>query len=325
VIVNCDVVVDVDPDLLAFGILVGNGRQGFQGRAIDRFVKAPSGSVHPLELAVVEILKLFGNGPVQLLDAEKGVVPKRRQDPPLGYLHCRLRLGLVFRFEAAGGDDDRPVVAGKLMIGRIDLRFIVTGLGHTGLEIVRNEDCRNAAVEGKRPGIGLDPGGKIFGEGRPCKGVAAGAQGGDKKTRFSGLSGHRICYRSRLAGIIDKELFPGPVGLAKTEIELVAPLMVPLAELAVLISVRIGLAIFQPQQTEGDTLASQLLAEVLHRRQTPLPGRLFRRRRKQNGFQPAVVQIGCKRPTQAGTPGAFQVVPDGAAGNVATRGNLFVG
>ena len=31
----------------------------------------------------------------KLIDAEKGVVPKRRQDPPLGYLHCRLRLGLV--------------------------------------------------------------------------------------------------------------------------------------------------------------------------------------------------------------------------------------
>ncbi len=137
--------------------------------------------VHPLELAVVEIFKLFGNGSVQLLDAEKGVVPKRRHNPSLGDLHRRLHLGLVFRLEAAGGNDDRTVMAGKLMIGRIDLRFIVAGLGHVGLEIARNEDLRNAAEEVKRPDIELDPRGKILGESGPGKRVAAGPKGGDKR------------------------------------------------------------------------------------------------------------------------------------------------
>jgi hypothetical protein len=197
--------------------------------------------------------------------------------------------------------------------------------GKARFEIVRNEDLRNTAKEGKRPDIGLDPGRKILGESAPGKRVAAGAQGGDKQARLSALSGNRIRYRDPLAGIVDKEFFPGPMGLAKADVQLVAPLMVALAELAVLISVRVGLPVFQPQQAESDPLAGQFLADVLHRRHSPLPGRLFRRGRKQQSFQPTVVQIGCKRPTQTGVPGASQIVPDRAAGNVATRCNLFVG
>ena len=212
-------------------------------------------------------------------------------------------LALSFGLGDAGGDDDGSVMAGHLMIGRIDVRFIVAGLGHAGFEIVRNEDLRNAAEEVKRPDMGLDPGGKILGESGPGKRVAAGAQGGDKQARLSGLSGNRIRYGDRLAGIIDKEFFPGPVGLAKADIELAAPLMVPLAELAVLIPVRVGLAVFQPQQTEGHPFAGQFLADVLHRRQSPLPGQLFRRGRKQQSLQTTVVQIGRKRPAQAGAAG----------------------
>jgi hypothetical protein len=109
-------------------------------------------------------------------------------------------------------------------------------------------------------------------ESSPGKRVAAGAQGGDKKARRCGLSGNRIRYGDRLAGIIDKEFFPGPVGLAKADVERVAPLMVSLAELTVLISVRVGLSVFQPQQTEDDPLAGQFLMDVLHRRQPYLPG-----------------------------------------------------
>lgn len=64
--------------------------------------------------------------------------------------------------------------------------------------------------------MGLNPGRKILTETSPGKGVAAGAQGGNKERYLSGLAGNLICHGDRLSGIIDKELFPGPVRLAKS-------------------------------------------------------------------------------------------------------------
>jgi hypothetical protein len=49
---------------------------------------------------------------------------------------------------------------------------------------------------------------------------------------------------------------------------------------------------------ERDTLAGQFLADVFHRRQSLLPGKLFWRGRKQQRFQPIVVQIESKKPAQ---------------------------
>ena len=39
--INFDVVVDVRPDLLAFGVYIGSGRQGLQSRTVKRFVETP--------------------------------------------------------------------------------------------------------------------------------------------------------------------------------------------------------------------------------------------------------------------------------------------
>ena len=253
------------------------------------------------------------------------MVTKRRQNPPLGDLHRRLRLGLVFRFESACGNDCRTVVASKFMIGRIDLRFIVTGLGHAGFEVVGNEDLRNAADELKRPDIGLDPGGKILGKRSPGKRVAAGAQGGDKQARLAGLSGNRIHYRDRLASIIDKELFPGPMRLAKAHVEFAAPLVIMETKLAVLITFGVGRFVFQPQKPERHRFTGQFFVNISHVQRTPLLGTLRRRRWKQKGFQPAVVQIGGQGPTEPLSLGPGNVIPDGAAGNVTTLGDLIVG
>jgi len=43
-------------------------------------------------------------------------------------------------------------------------------------------------------------------------------------------------------------------------------------ELAVLIAVRVGLPVFQPQKAQRDPLAGQLPAKILHGRQSPFLG-----------------------------------------------------
>ena len=55
-----------------------------------------------------------------------------------------------------------------------------------------------------------------------------------------------------LAGIIDEEFFPGPVFLAETDIEFLDPLAIAFTELAVLVSVGVGLFIFVPEELQGD-------------------------------------------------------------------------
>lgn len=99
-------VVDADPGLPALGILIGSGRKRLQGWTVDVFVKTPTAAFHLLELAIVEFLELFGNGPVQLLDAEECVVPERRQYPSFCYENRRFHLGLILWFESTGRDDN---------------------------------------------------------------------------------------------------------------------------------------------------------------------------------------------------------------------------
>jgi hypothetical protein len=242
-----------------------------------------------------------------------------------GRLDRRFHLGLVLRVGDAGGDHDRSVMPGHLMIGRVDVRFIVAGFADAGLEIVRNQDLRDPAEESKRTDMGLDPGRKITRESGPGKGVTAGAQGGHKEPGFSGGTGDGIRHRDRLAGIIDKELLTGSIDLTKTDIQLPSPLLIMETKLAVLIPVRVGLPVFQPQKTQRYPLTGQLPAEILHRRQSPFFRQRGRGDGKQESFQTAVIEIGWQRPSQTGALGAFQVFSDRAAGNVAAFSNLFVG
>ena len=47
-------------------------------------------------------------------------------------------------------------------------------------------------------------------------------------------------YQKHLAGIIDEEFFSGAVFLAETDVEFLGPLVIALAELAVLIALRVS-------------------------------------------------------------------------------------
>ena len=90
------------------------------------------------------------------------MVSKRRQNPAFRYKNRRFHLGLVLWFADAGGNDNRAIMLSHLMIGRIDVRFVVAGSFNSRFKIVRNKDFRDAPKESKRPDIGLDPGRKVL-------------------------------------------------------------------------------------------------------------------------------------------------------------------
>jgi hypothetical protein len=70
------------------------------------------------------------------------------------------------------------------------------------------------------------------------------------------LAGFGIRDPHGLPGIVDKELFSGPVFLTEAGVKLFGPLTVDAAELAVLISLRVLLLVFMPQKLKGHTLGS---------------------------------------------------------------------
>lgn len=315
VAVDLDVVVDIDRCLLPFRVFIGMERQRLQGGLVDRFKEDSAGRVQLLELAVIELGELLRDCFVQLREAEEGMVPKRSGDPALGDQHRRFHLGLVFRPGDPGGDDDRSIVPGHIVIGRIDIGFVPAGAGDPGLQVVRHDDLRDAAEELKRPDVRGYPGRQILRKTRFDIGIVAGSQGGDEEIGVPGCAGERIRDRHRLPGIIDEEFLSGPVGLPEAYIEPGRPLPVAVAELAVLKTVGMGLLVLVPEKLEGHALSLQLLVEVLEGRHLPLIGRDITQWRIQQLLQRGVIEIFGKRPSESRPLRPVQVIPYGAAGD----------
>jgi hypothetical protein len=118
--------------------------------------------------------------------------------------------------------------------------------------------------------MGLNPGGKLLRESGFCEGIIAGSQGGHKNLDLLDLSGLGVRDLHGLTCIVDEELFSGPIVLTETEIQLSDPLLVVVAEPAVLVALGIGLLVLVPQKLKGHTLFLQLLIKVLHGRHKTL-------------------------------------------------------
>jgi hypothetical protein len=129
--------------------------------------------------------------------------------------------------------------------------------------------------------VGGNPGGQIPVKTRLDKGIAAGAQGGHKEKGVPDPAADRVGNRHCLAGIIDKEFFPGTVCLPEAYIEFIGPPVVTVTELAVLIPIGMSPFIFIPEELKGDALLFQVLMDILHGGQRLLPGRYTTGRRIQ--------------------------------------------
>ena len=114
-----NMIVDVDPGLLPLGILVGVSRQGLEGGPIKGLEEGLAGGIQLLEGPVVELGELLGNRLVEFMKAEEAVVSERRQDPVLDHQDGRLHFGRVPGLSGPGGNDDRPVMPGQLVVGGV--------------------------------------------------------------------------------------------------------------------------------------------------------------------------------------------------------------
>jgi len=154
----------------------------------------------------------------------------------------------------------------EILIGGVDVRLVSAGVGDARLEVVRNKDFGHASQELEGVHMRPDPGGEILGEGGLCECVVAGTEGGDENLSLHALASGAVYDGDSLAGVINKELFPGPVFLTEGDIELFDPLAVTVAELAILISLGVVPFVLVPQKLEGDSFSLELLEKVVHGR-----------------------------------------------------------
>jgi hypothetical protein len=128
-----------------------------------------------------------------------------------------------------------------------------------------------------------------------------------------------------LAGIVDEELLPGSVLLAKTGVELLSPLVVEAAELTILVTVRIALLVLIPKELECHPLLLELLVQILHGRHLALIGRDRGLGRKETIFQGDFIQIRGKGPTPSGLLSSVKIVMNRATTNPQALSDLSGG
>jgi hypothetical protein len=109
-VVYFDVIVDIDPGALPFGINIGMNGEGFQNRFFKGFKQDPTGTFELLKGAVIESFELFCDGLFELTEAEEGSVSQRSQNPVLHLKHPGFDLGLVLGFCHSGRNNDRPIM-----------------------------------------------------------------------------------------------------------------------------------------------------------------------------------------------------------------------
>jgi len=110
VVVHLDVIIDIDPGALPFGISIGMNRKRFQHRFLKGFKQNLPGTLELLKGTVIESFELFCDGLSELTETEEGSVSQRSQDPVLHLKHSGFDLGLVLGFCHPSRNNDGPVM-----------------------------------------------------------------------------------------------------------------------------------------------------------------------------------------------------------------------
>ena len=146
-------------------------------------------------------------------------------------------------------------------ITAMDQRLVSAGAGDPCFGIVWHGDSRHALEKAIAMAVRADPGGQLHIQERFGIGPVAGPQHRHKhKRRTFGailgvMNGH--CHSRP----IHKHLLSGSMNLAQYRIELVRPLTIKLAVLAVTVAFRIVLTILPPQQLQRHPLAAKFLMD----------------------------------------------------------------
>ena len=183
-----------------------------------------------------------------------------------------------------------------------------------------------AAEEFKGPDMGGDPVGQFLGPSGLHVGVVAGPQHRHEDLGLSHFAGFAIHHAHRHSGVVHEHLFTGLVGLPHHRLQGFRPSVVMLAELGVLVALRVGLLVLLPQKLEGDAFLFEFLVEVLKVRKR-LGDTFFKFQRasgKEEFLQLLIVQFWRQGPSQLGLSRPFEISLDGGPANADGLGRSAV-
>ena len=143
-------------------------------------------------------------------------------------------------------------------VGAVDLGIVEAGLVHAGLQIVGNEEPRDAAEEAEHAHMRADPVRQGLAPGYLREGVARRTQHAEEDLRLADLASLAVDDRQRLAGIVDEHLVAGDMVLAHRGRKPLLETAEQLAEPAVAVAIRMNRAIFLPKDLQGHARPLQL-------------------------------------------------------------------
>ena len=269
---NADVVVDADRRFLPFRALVLHRWERLQER---RFLFLESGqarAVPLLEGCLIEFLELFPDCRIEVAEREERPVAEPRDDGGREAAYRALGSGLVFRREDACGKERRPVVFRHFLVDGIQERIFAPPVADDArLEVVADEQARNAAEEAERMDVGTDPARKLHVRHGLRVSVHAERQDGDEQVRLGTLPGIRIPDAEHAAGPVHHDPVCRLVADVHGEVaffdeRMVMPAKLRIAEIRK-IAILATVGVFFPEQLERDALAEKLLVDALAIRQ----------------------------------------------------------
>ena len=238
-------------------------RQGAQGWPVEFGEGAGAVARQLLERALVQVHQQGGNRPVELGQAEEGLVAQPGQNPALDHLHGDLHLGFVAWLGRARGHHGQAVVRREFFEQAVRGGLVAVGAGHEGARLVRHQQAGHAADELQRANDAGHPVGGLLAGGGAGVGVVRCAQHGHEDLGLAYLASVGIHHGNGLAGVVHKELVTARVGLAHGALQAPGPGLVLLAEGAVLVRLTaVLLLVFLPQQLQRHTGAAQLAVDV---------------------------------------------------------------
>ena len=263
-VVHLDMVIDMDPGFAPMGKLVGGLGQRPHRRPVELFETTAATAGEFAEGTVIEQLQALPDGGVGLRQAEEGALTKPGQNETLGDQHAPFDLGLVLGTANAGGDNGGAVMVGEFGIAGIEVRLIAAGLGDSGAQVVRDHAMGNGAKITEGPDMGTDPVGQTLSPGRLGVGQVAVAHDPDEDLGFPDLPRRGVHDGQGHPAVVDEKLVAGAVLLAHGTIQLLAPLPIEFAELAVLVPGGFAFLVLLPEQHEGEVfVASQFIVQRL--------------------------------------------------------------
>ncbi len=258
--INLQVVVETHLGLGPGGEVVTRGGQRAKRRLVDLGKQQSARALHLLEGSLVDHLHQLTNAFVERPERREALLAQAHDDPALCNLHRDFDLGLVAGFVGSRRNDHDAVVLGHFLVGGVDVRFVAVRLRDARAQVVGHANRGAAPVGFEGVLVGVAPVHELLAAQRLGVEVAGRTEHRDEQLSLK-TDGEitLVVDGNGESGKVDEHLLAGLVVLAHRHVELLAPVAIELAELAVLVTVGVELFVLDPEQHERHALLGELL------------------------------------------------------------------